>query len=135
MTTTAPAELAEALAGISGPERRALLHEAEQLSRARCCGGSALFEHLDVAAAERGARIAKALADPIRVQLFDLLRRHHGEVCQCELQPLFDVSQPTLSHHLRKLVDSGLVTVERRGKWAYYSINDAAQEELKSWLS
>ena len=94
-----------------------------------------LTAHLDPAGARRGAEIAKALADPVRVGLFDLLRRHGAEVCQCQLQPLFGLSQPTLSHHLRKLVDAGLVDVERRGKWAYYSVNDEQLEELKSWLS
>jgi len=99
-----------------------------------CCGGS-LDRHLDAAAARRGAEMAKALADPVRVQLFDLLRAHGRAVCQCELQPLFGVSQPTLSHHLAKLVSAGLVEVERRGKWAYYSTDDDVLEELRSWLS
>src|SRR5688500_3255998 len=64
------------------------------------------------------ANLAKALSDPIRVQLVDVLRSHAGEVCVCELQPLFDISQPTLSHHLKKLRDAGVVGVERRGLWA-----------------
>ena len=84
---------------------------------------------VDVAAA------AKTLADPVRVEILDVLRRAGGDVCQCHLQPRFDISQPTLSHHLRKLADAGLVGVERRGKWAYYSINDDALEVLRSWLS
>ena len=78
---------------------------------------------------------AKTLADPIRVEILDLLRAAQGEVCQCQLQPLFPISQPTLSHHLKKLNDAGLVSVERRGKWAYYAINDDALEVLRSWLS
>jgi ArsR family transcriptional regulator len=81
------------------------------------------------------AASAKALADPIRVEILDLLRRADGQVCQCELHPLFDISQPTLSHHLKKLVDADLIAVERRGKWAYYSINAQALEVLRSWLS
>src|SRR3954454_9017619 len=68
------------------------------------------------------AAVAKALADPIRVQLVDVLRQHAGEVCVCELVPLFDISQPTLSHHLKKLRDAGIVGVERRGLWAYYYV-------------
>jgi ArsR family transcriptional regulator, arsenate/arsenite/antimonite-responsive transcriptional repressor len=87
---------------------------------------------------ERAADIAaaaKTLADPIRVEILDLLRDAGGEVCQCQLQPLFGVSQPTLSHHLKKLADAGLIEVERRGKWAYYSINDDSLEVLRSWLS
>jgi ArsR family transcriptional regulator, arsenate/arsenite/antimonite-responsive transcriptional repressor len=81
------------------------------------------------------AAAARALADPIRVEILDLLREAGGPVCQCELQPLFEISQPTLSHHLKKLRDAGLIEVERRGKWAYYSTDDRALEVLRSWLS
>src|SRR4051794_15566415 len=83
----------------------------------------------DVAAA------AKTLADPIRVEILDLLRAAGGPVCQCELHPLFEISQPTLSHHLKKLSDADLIEVERRGKWAYYSLNEDALEVLRTWLS
>ncbi len=81
------------------------------------------------------AEVAKALADPIRVQLVDVLRRHAGEVCVCELVPLFDVSQPTLSHHLKKLREAGIVGVERRGLWGYYYVRQDALKELSQWLS
>ena len=84
--------------------------------------------------AEHLARVAKALADPIRIQLVDLLRRHAGKVCVCELTPLFDVSQPTVSHHLKVLRDAGLVGVERRGLWAYYYVNPDALKEISAWL-
>lgn len=89
----------------------------------------------DVARAERIAEVGKLLADPIRVQVLDLLRAADGQVCQCDLQPLFSISQPTMSHHLRRLADAGVVAVQRRGKWAYYSLNPDALEDLKSWLS
>lgn len=85
--------------------------------------------------AHRLAALAKALGDPTRLQLVDVLRRHAGEVCVCELQPLFDISQPTLSGHLKKLRDAGVVGVERRGLWAYYYVIPEALEELSSWLS
>ena len=85
--------------------------------------------------AERMATLAKALSDPIRVQLVDVLRRHAGKVCVCELTPLFDVSQPTVSHHLKVLRETGLVGVERRGLWAYYYVNPDAVKELSKWLS
>lgn len=85
--------------------------------------------------ATRVAELARALADPLRVQVLDLLRGADGEVCQCHLQPLFDVSQPTLSHHLKKLREAGLVHVERRGKWAYYALADDALDVLRGWLS
>ena len=85
--------------------------------------------------AERLAAIAKALSDPVRVQLVDVLRKHAGKVCVCELVPLFDISQPTLSHHLKKLRDAGIVDSERRGLWAYYYVVPDALKELSAWLS
>lgn len=85
--------------------------------------------------AERLATIAKALGDSVRLQLVDVLRKHAGKVCVCELVPLFDISQPTLSHHLKKLRDAGIVDSERRGLWAYYYVTSDALEELSAWLS
>jgi ArsR family transcriptional regulator, arsenate/arsenite/antimonite-responsive transcriptional repressor len=99
-----------------------------------CCD-PVVFPEVAPEAAERLASVAKALSDPIRVQLVDVLRQHAGEVCVCELVPLFDVSQPTLSHHLKKLRDAGIVGVERRGLWAYYYVVPEALEELSTWLS
>jgi ArsR family transcriptional regulator len=84
--------------------------------------------------AERLAAIAKALGDPVRLQLVDVLRRHAGKVCVCELVPLFDISQPTLSHHLKKLREAGIVGAERRGLWAYYFVHPEVLEELSAWL-
>jgi ArsR family transcriptional regulator len=99
-----------------------------------CCEPVA-FPDLDDEQADRVATVAKALADPIRVQLVDVLRKAAGEVCVCELLPLFEISQPTLSHHLKKLRDAGIVGVERRGLWAYYFVHPEPLEELSAWLS
>jgi ArsR family transcriptional regulator, arsenate/arsenite/antimonite-responsive transcriptional repressor len=99
-----------------------------------CCEPLALPD-IGPREANRVAGIAKALGDPIRVQLVDVLRQHAGEVCVCELVPLFDLSQPTVSHHLKVLRESGIVGSERRGLWAYYYVNPDALEELASWLS
>ena len=85
--------------------------------------------------AERIAQVAKALGDPVRVQLVDVLRKHAGEVCVCELVPLFDLSQPTVSHHLKKLRDAGIVGSVRRGLWSYYYVMPEAIKELNEWLS
>jgi ArsR family transcriptional regulator len=85
--------------------------------------------------AERMAAIAKALGDPVRLQLVDVLRKHAGKVCVCELVPLFDLSQPTVSHHLKVLRDAGIVGSERRGLWAYYYVIPDALDELSGWLS
>ena len=80
------------------------------------------------------ATVAKAIGDPIRLQLIDVLRKHAGKVCVYELLPLFDVSQPALSHHLKKLRDAGIVDSERRGLWAYYYVLPEALDELAAWL-
>ena len=85
--------------------------------------------------AERLATIAKALGEPLRLRIVDVLRRSEEPVCQCELIALYGIRQSLLSHHMRKLVDAGLVSVERRHKWAYYSIDPMALKELTAWLS
>jgi ArsR family transcriptional regulator, arsenate/arsenite/antimonite-responsive transcriptional repressor len=82
----------------------------------------------------RLAEVAKALGDPVRIQLVDVLRKHAGKVCVCELVPLFDIGQSTLSHHLKKLRDAGLVDSERRGLWAYYYVRPEALGPLAAWL-
>ena len=83
----------------------------------------------------RIATVAKALGDPIRLQLVDVLRKHAGQVCVCELVPLFDLSQPTVSHHLKVLREAGIVGSERVGLWAYYYVIPDALKELSGWLS
>lgn len=98
-----------------------------------CCE-PVVYPDVDRQEAERMARIAKALGDPVRLTLVDVLRRHAGKVCVCELVPLFDLSQPTLSHHLKKLRDAGIVDSERRGLWSYYYVEPEALEELAGWL-
>ena len=91
----------------------------------------------DVSTGEAGgmAAIAKALGDPVRLQLVDVLRKHAGKVCVCELVPLFDLSQPTVSHHLKVLREAGIVASERRGLWAYYYVIPDSLEEFSAWLS
>jgi ArsR family transcriptional regulator len=102
-------------------------------SAANCCAPPVgLDRRLD---AERVAAIAKALSEPVRVQVLDVLRRSGEPVCQCELVALFEIQQSLLSHHVRKLVAAGLVRVERRHKWAYYSVVPDAAQELSTWLS
>jgi ArsR family transcriptional regulator len=100
----------------------------------RCCD-AVVYPDVERAQASRMAEVAKALGDPIRLQLVDVLRRHAGEVCVCELVPLFEVSQPTLSHHLGKLRAAGIVDSQRRGLWAYYYVLPGALQELSEWLA
>src|ERR687892_2002287 len=99
-----------------------------------CCEPVA-YPDIEREQAERMATIAKALGDPIRMQLVDVLRKHAGQVCVCELVPLFELSQPTVSHHLKVLRDAGIVGSERRGLWAYYYVNPESLRELSVWLS
>jgi ArsR family transcriptional regulator len=101
---------------------------------AACCE-PVVYPDVERGQAARMAEVAKALGDPVRLQLVDVLRKHAGEVCVCELVPLFAISQPTLSHHLKKLRDAGIVDSERRGLWAYYYVRPEALKELSAWLS
>jgi ArsR family transcriptional regulator, arsenate/arsenite/antimonite-responsive transcriptional repressor len=99
-----------------------------------CCK-PVVYPDVQRAQALRMAEVAKALGDPIRLQVVDVLRKHAGQVCVCELVPLFDVGQPTLSHHLKKLREAGIVDSERRGLWSYYYVVPDAVKELSAWLS
>ena len=100
----------------------------------RCCE-PVVYPDVDREQAIRMAEIAKALGDPIRLQLVDVLRKHAGKVCVCELVPLFDISQGTLSHHLKKLREARIVDSERQGLWAYYYVIPDALKELSVWLN
>ncbi len=100
----------------------------------RCCD-PVVYPDVERQQAERMASIAKALGDPVRLQLVDVLRKHAGKVCVCELVPLFDLSQPTVSHHLKVLRQAGIVDSERRGLWAYYYVIPDSLEGLSEWLS
>jgi ArsR family transcriptional regulator, arsenate/arsenite/antimonite-responsive transcriptional repressor len=82
--------------------------------------------------AEATATLFRALADPARVKIVNLLARTDGPVCVCEFTPAVALSQPTVSHHLKKLTDAGLLEREQRGKWAYYSLSGEALERLAS---
>jgi ArsR family transcriptional regulator, arsenate/arsenite/antimonite-responsive transcriptional repressor len=100
----------------------------------RCCE-PVVYPDVEPEHALRIAEVAKALGDPVRVALVDVLRKHAGRVCVCELVPLFDLSQPTVSHHLKVLRRAGIVGSERDGLWAYYYVIPDALEELSLWLS
>jgi ArsR family transcriptional regulator len=91
---------------------------------------------LDVEAAERLARLFKALGDPTRVRLLSMIAATDGaEACICDLTAPVGLSQPTVSHHMKQLVDAGLVTREQRGKWAYYAVVAEALESLADSLT
>jgi ArsR family transcriptional regulator, arsenate/arsenite/antimonite-responsive transcriptional repressor len=77
--------------------------------------------------AEQIAPLLKALADPVRLRLMSLIASHSGgEACVCDLNDAFELSQPTISHHLKVLHDAGLVDRDKRGVWAYYRVRQEA---------
>ena len=85
---------------------------------------------LGEAEAAATADLFKALADPARVRIVNLLATSVGPVCACDLYEPLGLSQPTVSHHLKKLTDAGLLEREQRGKWAYFSLKRDAVEKL-----
>jgi ArsR family transcriptional regulator, arsenate/arsenite/antimonite-responsive transcriptional repressor len=81
------------------------------------------------------AAMFKALGDPVRLRLLSLIASHPGgEACVCEISATFDVSQPTISHHLKMLRAAGLLDCERRGTWVYYWVIPSALQQLSSVL-
>lgn len=94
-----------------------------------CCAPLAA-PALDEAEAIATADLFKALADPARVRIVNALATTDEPVCACEFEPALGLSQPTISHHLKKLTDAGLLEREQRGKWAYFSLKRDAVEKL-----
>jgi ArsR family transcriptional regulator len=105
------------------------------LNRAEACCSTVTGGVLDLESAERLAKLFKALSDPTRVRLLSLIAATEGgEACICDMTAPIGLSQPTVSHHMKQLVDAGLVTREQRGKWAYYAIVDEALDALSASL-
>jgi ArsR family transcriptional regulator len=104
--------------------------------RSRSAGPCAPLVHpkVRVKDAERLATIARALGDPVRLQIVDVLHHYPGAVCVCELNDLFDLSQSTVSHHLKVLRDAGIVDSEKRGLWNFYYVVREEIEGLGDWL-
>ncbi|PUB28677.1 ArsR family transcriptional regulator [Promicromonospora sp. AC04] len=100
-----------------------------------CCA-PLVREATDPAAAADLARSFKALSDATRVRLLSIVAAHDGgEACVCDLTEPVGLSQPTVSHHLKILVDAGLLAREQRGKWAYYSVVPGSLDRLGALLS
>jgi ArsR family transcriptional regulator len=78
------------------------------------------------------ARIHRALADPTRIQMVHILVAASGPVCVCDFTAAFDLGQPTISHHLAKLRQAGIVTSHKRGIWAFYQLNPSMPEPARS---
>ncbi|GJJ19042.1 transcriptional regulator [Mycolicibacterium mageritense] len=107
------------------------IHQYRCMSKSReladpdaCCPpGALLREPLSAPEAADMAVKLKALADPVRLQLFSAIASHAGgEACVCDISVDIEVSQPTISHHLKVLRDAGLLTSERRASWVYYAV-------------
>ena len=91
---------------------------------------------LTAAAATDLARTLKAIADPARLRLLSMIAAHEGgEACVCDLTEPLGLSQPTVSHHLKVLVDAGLLTRDKRGVWAYFTLVPGALDSLADVLS
>ncbi|MFJ9025534.1 ArsR/SmtB family transcription factor [Streptomyces sp. NPDC102259] len=102
---------------------------------AGCCPGLVTAPLDDVQAADL-AKIFKALGDPVRLRLLSMIAsRSGGEVCVCDLTPAFNLSQPTISHHLKLLRQAGLIDCERRGTWVYYWVLPGTLDRLSAFLA
>jgi ArsR family transcriptional regulator len=100
-----------------------------------CCS-PVVREVIQPAEAETLAGGFKALADPTRLRLISLVAAHEdAEACVCELTDPVGLSQPTVSHHLKILVDAGILTREQRGKWAYYRLLPGALDALAAMIA
>ncbi|MFJ2173350.1 ArsR/SmtB family transcription factor [Streptomyces sp. NPDC101062] len=100
-----------------------------------CCP-TLLTAPLDEDQATDLAKVFKALGDPVRLRLLSMIAsRAGGEVCVCDLTPAFDLSQPTISHHLKLLKQAGLIDSERRGTWVYYRLLPQMTDRLAAILT
>jgi ArsR family transcriptional regulator len=103
---------------------------------AEACAIPLLREPIGESVAAGLARVFKALGDPVRLRLVSLIGAHQGgEVCVCELTDAFDLTQPTISHHLKVLREAGIITSERRGTWVYYRLEPAVLDRIGALLT
>jgi ArsR family transcriptional regulator len=99
------------------------------------CESPLVRDPLTIEQASSAVVLFKALSDPIRLRLLSLIASHDGgEACVCELTGFFDVSEPTISHHLKALREAGLVTSQRRASWVYYRVVPEALSGLSALL-
>jgi ArsR family transcriptional regulator len=113
----------------AAPDRRSVLPLAES-----CCA-PLLREPISASQASQLAGLLKALADPTRLRLVSMVAAHQdGEACVCDLTEPLGLTQPTISHHLKILVDAGILTRDKRGVWAYYALVPSALDALSAVL-
>ncbi|MCU0494092.1 MAG: metalloregulator ArsR/SmtB family transcription factor [Chloroflexaceae bacterium] len=101
-----------------------------EMPTAGCCM-PALAPRISPAEAQQLSDDLTMLSHPIRLQILDMLAQRDGEVCVCDLEAALPVKQPTVSHHLKLLRAAGLITCERRGLWAYYSVQREALAAMR----
>jgi ArsR family transcriptional regulator len=107
--------------------------ELEERKRgARCCDDVGEYAQWSTEQAQELSDDLGILAHPIRLRILDILTRHAGQVCVCDLEAALPVKQPTVSHHLKLLRAAGLIDCERHGLWAYYFVNREALRELRT---
>ncbi|MCQ4121567.1 ArsR/SmtB family transcription factor [Rhodococcus tibetensis] len=108
---------------------------SNQMSESGVCCSPLVREPLTEDWAGDLARMFKALGDPVRLRLLSLVASHAGgEACVCDISETFDLSQPTISHHLKVLRSAGLLDCERRGTWVYYWVIPSALQQLSAVL-
>jgi ArsR family transcriptional regulator len=114
----------------------AAVQDRPRLPPATACCAPLLREPITASQAADLARILKALADPVRLRLVSMVAAHEGgEACVCDLTEPLRLTQPTVSHHLKVLVEAGIFTREKRGVWAYYALVPATMNALSAMLS
>lgn len=96
-----------------------------------CCPPSMAMTFAKV---DQSVEVLKALADPTRLQMIGILKKSADPVCVCDFTAAFDLSQPTISHHMAKLREAGLVNVSKVGIWAYYRLNDRLDSGTRALL-
>ena len=100
------------------------------------CSIPLVREPIGESAAAGLAQVFKALGDPVRLRLVSLIGAHQGgEVCVCDLTTAFNLTQPTISHHLKVLREAGIITSERRGTWVYYRLVPAVLDRMGALLT
>ena len=110
------------------------LIELTPVEAVACCSPLAA-DPISAEQAERVSPLLKALADPVRLRLLSLVASHaDGEACVCDLNDAFDLSQPTISHHLKVLHEAGLLDRTKRGVWVYYAVRRDALADLADLL-
>ncbi|HEV7206427.1 MAG TPA: metalloregulator ArsR/SmtB family transcription factor [Jatrophihabitans sp.] len=118
---------------IAGPGGRTPL-KLTPLQAVACCS-PLLAEPMSTEQAEQVAALLKALSDPVRLRIVSLVAAHaDGEACVCDITEAFDLSQPTISHHLKVLHELGLLDRDKRGVWVHYRVNADALRSLGAWI-